>query len=453
MRMMRAHPASASLAGMAPPAIATVPRWSWAARFSRRQRLMGSLWFVPLICAIAGPALAEVAIALDSAVDPPASLGYSESTASTLLSAIVSAMVGLTGFIVAFGVLVVQMATQTLSPRFMRLWYRDVLQKAVLGAFVGTLTFALALLRAVSPQSVPDIGVSVAALAVTVSVVLFLVYLDRFVHNLRPVAVAWNVAAAGARVFESADWGPAGAALRPPAGEPSLVVCSGEAGIIQAIDRGGLLAAAARHDCLVVMPHAVGDLVPHGSRLLEVFGTGAPPAADRLRGMVALGEERTIEQDPAFAMRILVDIAIRALSPAVNDPTTAVQVLGALEDLLLLIGESDLSGRGAIRDATGTVRVIVETRRWEDLLALAMTEIRDYGATSTQVTRRTRALLEHLAVRVRPEHRPAVAEQLAALDDALGRAVPDPTAREFASRPDLQGIGGAPHVERDIVSS
>jgi uncharacterized membrane protein len=184
-----------------------------------------------------------------------------------------------------------------------------------------------------------------------------------------------------------------------------------------------------------------------------VFGTGAPPAADRLRGMVALGEERTIEQDPAFAMRILVDIAIRALSPAVNDPTTAVQVLGALEDLLLLIGESDLSGRGAIRDATGTVRVIVETRRWEDLLALAMTEIRDYGATSTQVTRRTRALLEHLAVRVRPEHRPAVAEQLAALDDALGRAVPDPTAREFASRPDLQGIGGAPHVERDIVSS
>ena len=100
-------------------------------------------------------------------------------------------MVGLTGFVVAFGVLVVQMATQTLSPRFMRLWYRDGLQKAVLGMFVGTLTFALALLRGVGPDSVPDIGVTLAALAVTVSVVLFLVYLDRFVHNLRPVAVAW----------------------------------------------------------------------------------------------------------------------------------------------------------------------------------------------------------------------------------------------------------------------
>jgi uncharacterized membrane protein len=165
----------------------------------------------------------------------------------------------------------------------MRLWYRDVLQKAVLGAFVGTLTFALALLRAVSPESVPDIGVSVAALAVTVSVVVFLVYLDRFVHNLRPVAVAWNVAAAGARVFEAADRDPAGAALVSPAGEPSLVVCSGEAGIIQAIDRAGLLAAAARHDCLACrMRSATSSNTAAGSwRCSDRRAAGRrPPARD-----------------------------------------------------------------------------------------------------------------------------------------------------------------------------
>ena len=142
--------------------------------------------------------------------------------------------------------------------------------------------------------------------------------------------------------------------------------------------------------------------------------------------MVALGEERTIEQDTAFALRILVDIAIRALSPAVNDPTTAVQVLGAVEDLLLRIGESDLTARGTLRDGGGDVRVLIATRGWDDLLALALTEIRDYGSTSTQVTRRLRALLEDLAVRVRPEHRAAVAEQLAALDEALARLVADP---------------------------
>ena len=432
---------------MPPNAFATVPRRSWAARFARRQRLIGSLWFVPLLCAVAGPLLAELTIALDDAVDPPA-WTYSESTASTVLSAIVSAMVGLTGFVVAFGVLVVQMATQTLSPRFMRLWYRDPLQKAVLGMFVGTLTYALALLRAVGPDSVPDIGVTLAALGVTVSVVLFLVYLDRFVHSLRPVAVAWAVAAAGARVFRAGEPGAHDEPPGPPRGAPALTVRTAEAGVIQAVDRAGLIATAGRHDCLITIPYAVGDLVPHGEVLLEIYGAGTLPDADRLRGMVALGEERTIEQDTAFALRILVDIAIRALSPAVNDPTTAVQVLGAVEDLLLRIGESDLTARGTLRDGGGEVRVLIAMRRWEDLLALAVTEIRDYGSTSTQVTRRLRALFDDLGVRVRPEHRAAVAEQVVALDAALARTVADPAERAFAGLPDRQGIGGPRDVSR-----
>src|SRR4051812_29070132 len=236
----------------------SVPRFSYAARFARRQRLKGSLWFVPLLCALAGPLLAQLAIALDDGVDPPAAWTYSESTAGTVLSAIVSAMVGLTGFVVAFGVLVVQLATQTLSPRFMRLWYRDGLQKAVLGTFVGTLTYALALLRAVGAQSVPDIGVTVAALAVTVSVVLFLAYLDRFVHSMRPVAVAWAVAGAGARVFHAGEPGAHEEPSESPGGAPALTVRLGTAGVIQAIDRDDLVATAARHDCVIVFPHAIG---------------------------------------------------------------------------------------------------------------------------------------------------------------------------------------------------
>src|SRR3954451_10080500 len=197
--MMRASATSENLARM--PPVASVPRFSYAARFARQQRLKGSLWFVPLLCAVAGPLLAELAIAVDAAVDPPAAWTYSDATAGTVLSAIVSAMVGLTGFVVAFGVLIVQLATQALSPRFMRLWYRDGLQKAVLGVFVGTLTFALALLRRVGPDTVPDLGVTIAGVAVTVAVILFLVYLDHFIHHVRPVAVAWTVAHAGARVF------------------------------------------------------------------------------------------------------------------------------------------------------------------------------------------------------------------------------------------------------------
>ena len=433
---------------------AAVPRRSWAARFRRRQRLKGSLWMVPLACAVAGPVLAQLTVAIEAQVDLPSAWTYSESTASSLLSAIVGAMVGLTGFVVAFGVLVVQMATQTLSPRFLRLWYRDNLQKAVLGIFVGTLTFALALLREVSPGEVPDIGVTISGLAVTASVVLFLVYLDRFIHRLRPVEVAWLVADAGGRVFMALkpdDHTPG--TPGPDAGAtPSLEVRSVCAGAIQAIHKDGLLAAAIRHDCLLVLPHAVGDIVPHGSVVVQVYGT-APPPADHLRGLFAIGEERTIEQDPAFALRILVDIAIRALSPAVNDPTTAVQVLGPIEDLLLLIGDCDLRGLGETRDGDGTLRVLVESRRWEDLLALALTEIREYGATATQVTRRTRALLDNLEARVRPEHRAAVAEHVAALEAALERHIPDPAVREFASRPDPQGIGGPSDAPATLIPS
>ena len=183
---------------------------------------------------------------------------------------------------------------------------------------------------------------------------------------------------------------------------------------------------------------------------LRVYGVAAPPPLEHLRGLFVIGEERTIEQDPAFALRILVDIAVRALSPAVNDPTTAVQVLGAIEDLLLLIGESDLHGRGQLRDRDGTLRVLVETRGWEDLLALALTEIREYGATATQVTRRTRALLDRLEARVRPEHRAAVADHIAALESSVERHVSDPARRAFAIRPDPQGIGGpSPSAARE----
>ena len=242
---------------------AAVPRRSWAARFARRQRLQGSLWVVPLVGAIAGPLLAEVVLRFDDAVDMPAAWSYSESTASVILGAIVSALVALTGFVVAFGVLVVQMATQTLSPRFMRLWYRDGLQKALLGTFVATLTFSLALLRGVSDTSVPDAGVTIAGGAVTVCVVLFLVYLDRFVHSLRPVAVAWDVSAAGARVFLEEQPETTPPAVAVPDGPPVLEVRCASAGAIQAIDRAGLLATAIRYDCLLVLPHAVGDIVPH----------------------------------------------------------------------------------------------------------------------------------------------------------------------------------------------
>jgi uncharacterized membrane protein len=422
---------------------------SWGVVFRVRQQLRGSLWVIPFLAAILGPVLGQLTVRLDRSIQVPEAWQYSASTATGVLSVLVGAMVGLIGFVVTIGVLVVQMATGTLSPRFMRLWYRDLLQKVVLAMFAGTLTFSFSLLRHVEEASVPDIGVTLAGLLVAASLLLLLLYLDRFTHSLRPVAVAAQVADAGRRVIETMPVRPVpvvGTADRTPSGMrtagPPLVVWAARSGAIQAIDGSGLLALARRHDCLLVLLHSVGDFVPGGASLVEVFGPAPPTAERRLRRMFALGRERTIEQDPAFALRILVDIAIRALSPAVNDPTTAVQVLDYIEDLLLVIGRRDLGGRGTLRDADGHARVIVPVRRWEQYLELGVTEIREYGATSVQVSRRLRAALEELHTELPPQHRAAVEDELRKLEATVAEHFEVDADRSLALASDRQGLGG-----------
>jgi uncharacterized membrane protein len=421
---------------------------SWGIAFRLRQQLKGSLWFLPFLGAVAGPLVGQVTIWLDSVVQLPEALRYSAATATGVLSVLVGAMVGLLGFVVTIGVLVVQTATGTLSPRFMRLWYRDLLQKMVLATFAGTMTFSFSLLRRVEGDAVPNVGVTVAGIAVAASLLLLLLYLDRFTHRLRPVAVAALVADAGRRVLERLPVRPVDGGVADPvpgtvrSSGPSMVVRTERAGAIQAVDAGGLIAAARRSDCLFVLQHPVGDFVPSGAGLLEVLGTAPPAAERRLRRMFALGRERTIDQDPAFALRILVDIAIRALSPAVNDPTTAVQVLDYIEDLLLAVSRRELHGLGELRDATGRPRVVLPVRRWEDYLELGVTEIREYGATSVQVARRLRALLEELRAGVPPAHRVAVEAELCKLEASVAESFPAGADRTLAGQSDRQGIGG-----------
>jgi uncharacterized membrane protein len=239
-------------------------------------------------------------------------------------------------------------------------------------------------------------------------------------------------------VAEMTDRSPAPA----PSASPSLAVPIGRSGAIQAIHEQGLVALARRGDCVLVLPHAVGDFVPAGTVVVEVIGTAPLRADRRLRRMFALGRERTIEQDPAFALRILVDIAIRALSPAVNDPTTAVQVLDYIEDLLLVIGRHALPGRRELRDAGGRTRALMPARRWEQYLELGLTEVRQYGATSVQVGRRLRAALEGLRAAVRPEHRGAVEAELRKLEASVAASFREGVDQALAAATDRQGIGG-----------
>jgi uncharacterized membrane protein len=416
---------------------------SWAVVFRIRQYLKGSTWVLPALGLLAGVVLAEVDSRLEQTVHLSDAWQYSSGTASSALTAIVGATIGLLGFVVTISVLVVQTATGTLSPRFMRLWYRDRMQKVVLAALTATFGFSYGLLRRIGQDSVPSLGVTVAGFAVGGSVLLLLVYLEHFAHGLRPVAVAAKVAAGGRAVLTtiSEDSPGVGAVLSPPIGEPLLTVRSHRSGAVQALDHRGLVRAAARHDCLVVVSRGVGDFVPPGAVLVEVHGRGSAPSPRRMAAMVALGRERTIDQDPAFALRILVDIAIRALSPAVNDPTTATQVLDYVHDLVQALGQADIRSPRQLRDPAGRVRVVLPAPAWEDYLSLAFTEIRQYGATSPQVCRRLRAMLTELHEAVRTDRRGAVAAQLVTLDAVVRRSFDDPAERAFAAGADRVGIG------------
>jgi uncharacterized membrane protein len=331
----------------------------------------------------------------------------------------------------------------------MRLWYRDRMLKMLLALLVGTLAYSFTLLRRIETNFVPDLGVSIAGFLVVASLLLFVVFLDRFLHRLRPVAVAVLVAnyvhrdfARYAAAFAAPD---VFSGVLEPAGEdPVLVIRSTRPGAIQALDVRGLAGWAREHQCLVVLCHRVGDFAPAGATLIETYGGGASGrrAEAKLRNMIALGDERTIEQDPAFAIRIMVDIADKALSPAINDPTTAVQALNHLSDVLRLIGTTDLSGSRRHADHTVRTGLVIPARSWGDYLTLGVTEIREYGSTSIQVMRRMRAMLEELREEVRPEHRPAVEEELARLQTTVARAFAASVDLDRATTPDPQGIGG-----------
>jgi uncharacterized membrane protein len=218
----------------------------WNLEFRAREVYRGSLWVLPVIGALAGSLVGFALIQADRAVELPAGWTYSSSSATAILTTIFGASVSLTGFVVTVSVLIVQMATGTFSARFMRLWYRDRILKVVLASLVATMTLSFQTLRAVEADFVPDLGVWVGGLLMGIDVILFVLFLDHFLHRLRPVAVAAIVAAAGRDAVQDARRAAVGTDAPAwtydrysPGGAPTLIVRTATAGAIQAVDQAG----------------------------------------------------------------------------------------------------------------------------------------------------------------------------------------------------------------------
>jgi uncharacterized membrane protein len=238
-------------------------------------------------------------------------------------------------------------------------------------------------------------------------------------------------------------------ASRRPASPHRTVAHADTSGIVLAVDLAGLVAQARRADGIIEFVPQVGDFVAVDEPLFRLYG-GASAIDDRpLQAAVALGSERTVEQDPTFAFRILVDIAIKALSPAINDPTTAVLAIDQLHRLLRLVGLRDLRG-DEIADAAGKLRLVFRTPNWEDFVHLTCIEIRHCGAGSVQITRRMRAMLENLMLTLPPHRHAELHQQLELLDRTLEGQYPFPEDLALARMSDSQGLGGSLGVQAVI---
>ena len=191
----------------------------------------------------------------------------------------------------------------------------------------------------------------------------------------------------------------------------------------------------------------VGDFIATDEPLFHLYGSAASLDEGQLKSAVAFGPERTLEQDPTFAFRIIVDIALKALSPAINDPTTAVIAIDQLHRLLRKAGNKNLR-TDEILDKSGQLAVIFRTPNWQDFVHLAFTEIRHCGAQNIQVVRRLRAMVENL-VQTLPEHRhPVLYQELELLDRAIKENFRYPEDLALARMGDAQGLGGASGIEK-----
>lgn len=411
----------------------------------------GRLWVAPSAGIVVAIVAAVVALLVDGALRGggwfPVYVG-TVATARTLLSVVATSLATLIALVLTIVAVVLQLASARYSHRALRTFLRDAQSHVFLFTAGGTFAYTLVALLgldgvAADDGTVTGITVPLAFLAAVVSLAVFVRYIDHIVHASRGTAIIARIGdeirGQVERLFPD-DHDPDERPPAPPDGTPQHVVAVPDPAVIDEVDVAALVAWATEHDRVVVVTVGIGDYLPAGAPMIAVHpagpdpraggdpGDGPGPAAgdpdglDRLGTHVRLDAEPTITDDPWFGFRLLVDIAITAISPAVNDPTTAVQCLDQLHDLMRRLSARRLPVSWH-SDDDGTPRVFIPGVSWDDFVRLAGNEIRLYGAGDLQVVRRLAAMWSDLLVVVPDPRRGAVADQLERVIEAGDRAL------------------------------
>lgn len=450
-----------------------------------RKRLLGTLWFLPTVLVVGALALAAGMVELSAHVDDdalarwPRIFGASPGSSRSILSAVASGMITVAGLTFSLTMVAVTQASSQYTPRVLRNFMADRANQMVLGTFVGVFAYCLVVLRTIRSA---DEGVRfVPSLAVVLGIVLAVVgigVLIYFVHHIASTLEASSLVARVARETEGAidalfpdplgDAAPDDTtratrlAAAVTAWHPVLAPATG---YVQRVDEARLLALAGQARRLVRMERGVGDFVVEGRPIAwvaatrEVSGaadgrddrTGPGELARRLSRVWAIGEYRTVEQDAAFGVRQLVDVALKALSPGINDTTTAVSCVDYLGALLVRLAGRRIES--PVRMCDGEVRVLARGPSFEKLLRLACDEIRQNAEANVSVLHRLLQVLAEVAATTADAARRAlVVEQLALVREVAERTVAAPADRERLRRAHAEALrGAAPDLDAATV--
>ena len=426
---------------------------SWTDKYRFKLYVRNSIWILPVLSIGVGLIAVRLLYSIDHALGWEISIGID--TARTVMGTIAGSMFSLVVVSSSAILVAVQLSSAQLTPRIILMVYRSRIRKLCISAFVFTFTFSVsALVRMES--TVPFLTSYFAAYGFLLNLALFLYFLDGMGKTLRPGSALQLVGREGRDVVRSVY--PSRLKTEQPLiskpldilkKDPQRVVINEVDGVVLAFDRKGLISLAESFNCLIELVPQVGDFVAGGDPLFRIFNGGEGIPQETLRNSVALGRERTLEQDPTYAFRIVVDIASKALSPAINDPTTAVLAIDQIHHLLRSVGSRSLA-EGCEMDSHGELRLVYRTPDWEDFVHLAVTEIRQYGRDSIQIMRRLRAMLENLIQTLPSRRAPMLRLELGLLQASAKRMFVDLYDQSLAETGDLQGMGGGEYREQGV---
>ena len=404
------------------------------------------MWLVPFVAIPIELFVARLLHRLDAWVGWSL-LDFTVAGARGLLEAFVTATLSFVVFTFGSMLVAIQVASAQMTPRIIATTLlRDDVVKYTVGLFIFTLMFALSAQNRMDKE-VHQLVMLTAVLLGILSFAAFFYLIDYASRLLRPISVLAHVGSDGLAVIESVYPDPS---LDPDMGDGERLALGpadrvlhhqGTSAIVLAANLKQLVAEAGRSNGIIEFVPQVGDFVAVDEPLFNLYGGAHSMNENTLRTLVAFGSERTMDQDPTFAFRIVVDIALKALSPAINDPTTGVLAIDQLHRMLRMVGKRHLR-TDEILDDSGQLRVIFRTPNWEDFVHLAFSEIRSCGSNNLQIARRSRAMIENL-LQTLPAHRhAALLQELGLLDREIEKNFSYPEDLALAHVPDAQGLGG-----------